>query len=120
MTVLLVIVLYLLAFAFCGWLFWQSVKLIVHGFQRAFASSGVVGNFPSTLPAAVPGLTAQMIGNHLGHCRVCRESYVAGTLPLLLPETLTRIVGICEAEDAGAMPQQGGALPQRVEKFSSK
>jgi hypothetical protein len=112
MTVLLILVLYLLALAGCGWLFWQSVKLIIHGFQRAFGSSfvptfGIDGPTmprPSVQnPSPVPGLTAQMIGNHIGHCQVCRESYVTGTLPLLLPETLTRIVGICEAEDAVAV-----------------
>jgi hypothetical protein len=100
----MVLLVILLALAGCGWLFWQSVKLIIRGFKRAFAPSfvptfGVDGPTLPT-PAAVPGWTARMVSDHIARCQVCRESYVTGTLPLLLPETLSRIVGICEAEDA--------------------
>jgi hypothetical protein len=118
MAALVVVALYLLALAGCGWLFWQSAKLIIHGFKRAFAPSfvptfgidgpmmpgpslgGGTGGTTAENPNPVPGWTARMVGNHIAHCQVCRESYVTGTLPLLLPETLSRIVGICEAEDA--------------------
>jgi len=111
-----VILLFLAALAFCGWGFWQSCKLMGRGLSRIFSpttqgTQGTQGSptvplvavSPSTrLP--VPDWTDKLVADHLATCGTCRLSYVEGTLSLLEPETIKRILAIIETEDKAVAP----------------
>jgi hypothetical protein len=62
----------------------------------------------TALPVAtrpdVPLWTAKLIADHIATCVECRESYVGGTLPLLEPSTISRILALVEDHKPGVAP----------------
>jgi hypothetical protein len=125
---LVVIAVWLGALAFCVWLGFASIKMMIHGFQRAFAPTfgppttprvagpSLSSERPVLTAHPVPGWTVKMIEAHVRLCASCRtavaeyiadESHAPGApvsieamLDSLEPETVTRIVHLVEAEDA--------------------
>jgi len=111
--IFLLLLLFLALLAGCAWGFVWSVRLMIRSFNRLTAPSfgpptGARQDGP-TMPATpvpdpvrpeVPGWTAKLVADHLSRCQRCRDDYVSGTLPLLEPETVTRIVALVEAHDA--------------------
>jgi hypothetical protein len=73
---ILVVMLWLLALAFCVWLFVASVRLFLRGFQEAFPRFGP----PTTPPVVVPTrpsaqITAAPAGTGYLWCRPGRSSW---------------------------------------------
>jgi hypothetical protein len=103
------VLMFLILLAACGWGCWVSVRLIFRSASKLFAPNfgppagarqagpemPATAVSPSTRPG-VPAWADKLIGDHIAKCSTCRESYVTGTLPLLEPETLTRILALIE------------------------
>jgi len=104
-----VIVLFLLALVGCAWGFWLSVKLMIRSFHRLTAPNfgpptGARQEGPmmpsqavaAPLRSEVPGWSAKLVSDHIAHCQRCRDEYVSGTLPLLEPSTISRVLALVE------------------------
>jgi hypothetical protein len=122
---ILVILAWLLALAFCVWLFVASVRLFLRGFQQVFPRFGppttpsvvvpIGAKRPTAAPAGagylVPAWTVKLVSDHLRGCPVCRasvETYrheqgipaipLADLLASLEPVTISRMIAVIEAE----------------------
>jgi hypothetical protein len=118
---LVVIAVWLVALAGCAWLGFASIKLMIHGFQRAFAPTFGPPATPKVDGSKIPDATAAgaaradlapwvlaTITDHLCGCVTCRsavESYrheqgnPATPLASLQPVTLARMLAVIETED---------------------
>lgn len=98
----LVFIVFLLALGACVWLFVASCRLMIRSAQRMFtpAPAPTFGPPPAepVVPPehVVPGWTAKLVGDHLARCQRCRDDYVSGTLPLLEPSTISRVLALVE------------------------
>ena len=105
------ILIFLAALAGCAWGAWVSLKLVFRSLNRIFTPEstfqGAVALSKADesvtrprVPPDIPPWVQATISDHIATCETCRTSYVEGTLPLLQPETVTRIVALVEAHDA--------------------
>lgn len=112
MIAAIAILIFLAALAACGVGFYFSCRLLWHGVSGIFAptapkQAAVVSPkaLHETIRPLLPGWTAKLVSDHLATCQTCRDDYVSGTLSLLEPETVTRIVALVEAHDAPRVTQ---------------
>jgi hypothetical protein len=109
MILILILLLFLAAIAACAWGFWLSVKLMIRSFNRLTAPNfgpptGARQEGPmmpsqavaAPLRSEVPGWSAKLVSDHIAHCQRCRDDYVSGTLPLLEPSTISRVLALVE------------------------
>jgi len=105
---ILAVLIFCALLAGCAYGFWKSCQLMFRGFRGLTGQNRRPVVQPKTRESVTrPGVSPDIppwaqatISDHIATCETCRTSYVEGTLPLLQPETVTRIVALVEAHDA--------------------